>query len=288
MQYAVFDIAMPLKHISCGKLVSGNQWTHPRRIINSYVLILGLEGNAHIQQGNEKSLVKPGTALLLLPETEHFGYEKDKDVSYYWCHFSSEKGHTLCAACDSASQQENRDSAHVAVPAFAQEIQSDNSRVLFRQLLHTAGRQTPFSYQAHYLLTSLVLEISGQVSAANKDNLNNNKETCMFHEALEWIRISLNHDITLESISRHFHYNPEYFSRIFHRHTGQTLTQYLLTMRMEKARDILLNTSLSIKEVAWALGFVDEKYFMKTFKTHEGLTPTMYRNTAYFTHLNSN
>ena len=287
MQYARFNVAVPLKYISCGKLVSGNQWTHPRRIINSYVLLIGLEGNAHIQQGDDKYSLRPGTALLLLPETEHFGYEVDKDVSYYWCHFYSETGHTLLNSWDSTSQQEVGGTAHAAIPIFAQEIQSDNSKVLFRQLLHTAGRKTPFNFQTHYLLTSLVLEISGEVVAANLAKHNNGKETCVFNETLEWIRINLHHNITLESISRQFHYNSEYFSRIFHKYTGQTLTQYLIALRMDKARDILLNTNLSIKEVAWAVGFEDEKYFMKTFKNHEGLTPTMYRNTVYYTHLNS-
>ena len=286
MQYASFDISSPLRFISCGKLVSGNQWTHPRRIIDSYVLLLGLEGTVHIQQGPERCTLHPGSTMLLLPETEHFGYEVDEDVSYYWCHFYCEKGHVLHPSLESIPAEVRSFDATAVLPVCVQEIQSENSKVLFRQLLHSSGRKTAGQFQAHYLLTSLALEISGQAMAADSSRVHIGREIFAFDEVLEWIRINLHRDFTLETISRHFHYNSEYFSRIFHKYTGQTLTQYLIEKRMEKARDFLLNTRLSVKEVAWSVGFTDEKHFMKSFKNHEGLTPTMFRNTVSFTHLN--
>jgi transcriptional regulator GlxA family with amidase domain len=56
-----------------------------------------------------------------------------------------------------------------------------------------------------------------------------------------------------------------------------TVDGYLLHLRMQMARNLLLSTTLSIKEVAWKCGISDPKYFNKQFRRVTGRSPSLYR-----------
>jgi YesN/AraC family two-component response regulator len=94
----------------------------------------------------------------------------------------------------------------------------------------------------------------------------------------EWVRINYNKQLNLFRIAKQFHYNPDYLSTAFKKHTGVPLMKYITMSRIEAAKKELLNTHLSIKEIAFKIGFSDEKNFIKRFKLFEGVTATTYRN----------
>ncbi|WP_391573796.1 helix-turn-helix domain-containing protein [Cohnella sp.] len=73
-------------------------------------------------------------------------------------------------------------------------------------------------------------------------------------------------------------YHPHYFSRKFLKETGLSVTDYITTFRMKKAKEQLLTTDSSVKEIARYVGFSDALYFSRKFKSHTGLYPTEYRN----------
>jgi len=73
-------------------------------------------------------------------------------------------------------------------------------------------------------------------------------------------------------------YNADYLSTAFRRYTGIPLMKYITKERISNAKNQLLNTTDGIKEIAWRVGFEDEKTFMKRFKQLEDITPTTYRN----------
>jgi AraC-like DNA-binding protein len=69
---------------------------------------------------------------------------------------------------------------------------------------------------------------------------------------------------------------PHYFV-IFKRCTGSTPIDYLIRLRMERARELLTTTSCSVKEIAGLLGYDDPLYFSRVFKAVNQITPTQYR-----------
>lgn len=68
--------------------------------------------------------------------------------------------------------------------------------------------------------------------------------------------------------------------------TGIHFIDYVNRLRIEKAKNLLYSTTLSIKEIGFQVGFSDEKYFMKVFKKLEGLSPSQYRHAFYLLHQN--
>lgn len=86
--------------------------------------------------------------------------------------------------------------------------------------------------------------------------------------------------LSLESIADEFNMSPSYISRYFKNQTGTTLMKYIDIIRMNKAKELLRNTSLVIREIVNSVGYVDEANFMRKFRKNEGMTAMQYRNIA--------
>lgn len=83
--------------------------------------------------------------------------------------------------------------------------------------------------------------------------------------------------LSLYEISDALSISSYYLSRIFTRHTGQNLSEYLLQFRMNQAQKLLRTTHLSTIEISAAVGYNNPSYFRTSFKTYFGMTPRQYR-----------
>ena len=92
-----------------------------------------------------------------------------------------------------------------------------------------------------------------------------------------YLQEHLTEEISLTVLAEQFHLNPQYISQLFKSEIGVNFLAYLTNIRMEKAKKLLLSTSLSIAEVAEQSGYGDYRVFTKVFKKSEGITPSQYR-----------
>lgn len=83
--------------------------------------------------------------------------------------------------------------------------------------------------------------------------------------------------ITLEDIARYVCLSPTYFSSLFKTETGQGFLSYLQNMRIDRAKQLLRETSVSIGDIAKMVGYADVKYFSKLFMKETGIKPSVYR-----------
>lgn len=84
-------------------------------------------------------------------------------------------------------------------------------------------------------------------------------------------------DLSLERIAAEFRLSPYYVSKMFKEETGVNYIEFLTERRMEKAREMLLDPALTLKEVAYEIGYHDPNYFSKVFKKSSGVSPSDYR-----------
>lgn len=83
--------------------------------------------------------------------------------------------------------------------------------------------------------------------------------------------------ITLKDISKKFKLTPNYLSKLFCENTGLHFKEYLTSIRIRHAKDMLDNTNRSIKSIAYDCGFNDSNYFSAAFKETVGISPKVYR-----------
>ncbi|MGI6050213.1 MAG: response regulator [Acetivibrionales bacterium] len=96
-------------------------------------------------------------------------------------------------------------------------------------------------------------------------------------KAKEYIANNYNKDISLDSVATYVDKSPYYFSKLFKDETGENFIDYLTNIRIEKAKEMLSNKELSIKEICINVGYSDPNYFSRTFKKCIGITPSEYR-----------
>lgn len=84
-------------------------------------------------------------------------------------------------------------------------------------------------------------------------------------------------DLSLEEVAEFVHLNPHYFSKIFKQQVGDTFIDFVTGLRIEKAKALIQNEELSLKEVCFEVGYKDPNYFSRVFKKTTGVTPTEYR-----------
>ena len=99
----------------------------------------------------------------------------------------------------------------------------------------------------------------------------------MMQRALSHIRDHMSERISLDEVAQVVHLSPSYFSRLFKTETGQTFSEYLQTVRIERAKSFLKNGECSLTEIAEKTGFFDQSHFIKIFKQATGVTPGLYR-----------
>ena len=92
-----------------------------------------------------------------------------------------------------------------------------------------------------------------------------------------YLQEHLSEELSLSVLAEEFHLNPQYISQLFKNEIGVNFLAYLTGIRMEKAKKLLLSSSLSVAEVAERSGYADYRVFTKAFKKSEGVTPSQYR-----------
>ena len=95
--------------------------------------------------------------------------------------------------------------------------------------------------------------------------------------AILFMQQHINENISLTDLSKHYNYSVSRFSNLFKQKTGYAPIDYFLQMKMQRACQQLDLTNMSVKEIAFDMGFDDPYYFSKRFRTIIGLSPKKYR-----------
>lgn len=98
-----------------------------------------------------------------------------------------------------------------------------------------------------------------------------------FDSVIGYINANFTKNISVAEISKRFGYDESYFCRKFKRSTGITVTKYIRTQRLERARQLLEKTEESIRHISISCGFIDPAYFTNCFKNMYGISPMAYR-----------
>jgi AraC-like DNA-binding protein/ligand-binding sensor protein len=123
------------------------------------------------------------------------------------------------------------------------------------------------------ILHSVVDRVSGTISS-----FRGIPHAAALRKAENFIMENFTRKISLKEIAAIAGLSPPYFSTIFKEEMGENLSKYLNRLRVEKASRLLLDTDMSLSEIAACCCFEDQSWFSKIFKAYTGISPGKYRN----------
>lgn len=266
----------PLKAQNAGLFMSRGGAMHPTRVIDSHELIFVKQGTLDMWEDDRRFHLEPGHTLHLWPGRRHgSSLPMPPDLRFYWIHFEVEP---MNARADGSSPLVTK------LPQVNYLTQPERLERLFRQFLEDQETGLLHPYAAS-LLTMLMLIEASQIhvemtSASDDPNV-------VATWAHTYIRINYNRPITTQWIARAVGYNPDYLGRIYRRVYGCTLTEAVHRRRVNVACEYLLDTSMTIEQIAQVCGFSDPDYFRRVFRRYVGISPGTYRDERSRVHVNT-
>ena len=100
----------------------------------------------------------------------------------------------------------------------------------------------------------------------------------VIENAKAYITSHFDKEISLQDVADHVHMHPNYLSTIFKQHTGTNFCQYLKTLRINKALELLRTTDLPVTTICEMIGYKNTTRFYNTMQSQFHMTPTEYRN----------
>ncbi len=248
-----------VKYCGIGKFISNGEWIHPDRVIDSYEIIFVTKGDVFIDENGTKYHVKMGEAIILQPNLRHRGYQPSENTEFFWMHWYGD--------------------IKFSNGVKHQKIENPYNITLYLQLLSESRVTTTFKESLDYLTRLVLIEL-----------YSNNKKTLInpiVEKVAAYINANCYRPITEKQIASDFGYNPDYLNRIFKADFLKSIKKYINDKRMEYIKNLILNTDLTLKEIADAAGFTEYKYFLKFFKYHEKITPSEFYKHHAKIHTNS-
>lgn len=152
--------------------------------------------------------------------------------------------------------------------------------VLLNRILKERDSSEPGSEFLNYLL---VMELFVLLSRALKMEWENSikskspKLKELINISINFIHTNFERDISLGDIAGFVFLSPSYFTRAFKEETGMSPINYLLKVRIERAKELLEDTGLKISDIALNIGFSNQQRFNEMFKKFTKFTPLQYR-----------
>lgn len=116
-----------------------------------------------------------------------------------------------------------------------------------------------------------------EVLEAGNNNLEQIRINIVKEEILQFIQKHYIEDISMQDVAEAMNYSNAYFCKLFKQGFSKSFTTYLTEYRIEKAKGLLKDITVNVKEISDKVGYKDSNYFAKVFKRVVGVTPSEYR-----------
>ena len=238
------------------KYVLRERFDHERYCGKNDILALVVSGSFQVDDGNGMQIVKPLEAACF-QEGKTYQRKVLEPVELYLFRYPG--GSNILPSGKLAFQDTQRIASTVRLLQSAEQFHADGTE--FRQALFND------------ILNQYRLENPRQLPPlAQRDPV--------ISEAVAKINENLHKKIHLPALAEASFLSYVQFSRRFKAAMGMTVQSYISEMRLKKAKQLLSDSDMPIKEIARSCGFANEYYFSNFFKEHQNISPTDFRNLA--------
>jgi YesN/AraC family two-component response regulator len=259
--------------------------SHPNRHnLNLFDLIIVRRGSLHLGEEQESWVLNEGQTLILLPNCYHYSVEPvTTDTYFYWIHFQtvndwmeSEQSHYKFPT-ESHQDCFNPAPYTMQIPKSMQLLYPQQVYQLVEQMNEASKQIEPKAYwQKQHAFEELLLMMD-----VKQNNSQTSSIVRLAEQVEHYIRNHYQGQITNQALSLIFNYHYNYITKAMKQVYGFTPNEYVMKVRLDQAKILLLNTYQSIASIAEAVGFDNIPYFSNCFVKHVGETPSSFRKKYY-------
>lgn len=237
------------------------------RVLSEFQILYISKGKGTFKSDStKKTLINKGTILLLFPGQWHtYSPSKESGWNEYYIGFEG-------SAIDNLVKNE-----FISRNNQVLDIGSNEDLVnLYSSAIQVAKEDKKSAQQ---YLAGIVLHIIGMVlSYSQNRNFDINNTSDVLEKAKIIMTENIYRQIDIQEIASKLGTSYSWFRKAFKEYTGYAPAQYFQEIKLRKATELLAETNLSIKEIAFKLDFSSYEYFLSFFRKRVGQTPLVYRN----------
>lgn len=246
---------------NCYKEVNLHQWGPGTRGV--YVLHYITSGRGFLEVNNNIYEINAGDTFLIFPNVEVFYYpDKKNPWEYIWIDFNGEEATRLVSMTGFTKDS----------PIVRGKYEIEDYFYIFDETTSPMVKKERYRAKLHLLLTYYF-----------EEKIKDNTENEYIDKAIEYIKDNYwKSKFNVTSIVNYINIDRSYLFRLFKKTTGMSMVNYLTELRIQKACNFLSMTDLSIKSVAYSVGYEDPLYFSRIFRKIMLVSPSDYRNNVQF------
>lgn len=246
-----------------------NAKSHYRKRKNGcteHILIYCTEGSGWISVNGKTVNVNENQYFIIPKNLPHsYGSNKQKPWSIYWIHFLG----TISKEYTSLTKN-----PQTIFPSNIDRI--DNRLELFEEMFQNL--EMGFSKENIQYANICLLHFLASFKFLDQyRQIRKNNDSDYLLQSIRYMRSHISLSITLEELARNGNLSISQFSLVFKRKTGKSPLEYLIQLRIQKACQLLDNSTLKIKDIAVKVGYQDPYYFSRIFTKVIGISPRDYR-----------
>jgi len=266
-----FSGSLPeIKHM--GMMLLDPIWAEHMHTSNCCEIMHIISGTVELVMKDGSFEAGPGETLLVPTGTLHRdGFDLDKGLEVFYCFFTWQKEKDFFARVDNTVLLAMSAVRKRELSMTFDQLRSDLSGISEADKLVARAR----------VLTILLLMIRETVpGGVERDSRSHGRRQELMRQAKAYLEKHYTRGITLDDIASALNVSSYYLSHVFSEESEFSLFSFLTSLRMAKARTLLLNGKLNVSEVANAVGYESANYFSKVFNKHCGCSPRDYASSA--------
>jgi AraC-like DNA-binding protein len=206
-------------------------------------------------------------------------------LKFYWIHFEvGERDHQDQRAADERTDRIDKFAPTLKIPQWSRIPQPERLEGLFLSFLKDQETGQLHPYSASLLAMLMLVEVAQSVEDAS---VHPGDKNILAARAHTYIRINFDRPITTSRVAEVLGYDADYLGRIYRKVYGCTLTEAIHRRRIRTACKYLLDSNLTIEQIAQACGYTDPDYFRRVFRQHMQISPSDYRKECAHIHINT-